>query len=76
VKVAGRQRYVYRAIDRFGQVIGVVVSPRRDAVAARRCFQQAISATKVTPVEVVTDHASVSATPSSEPPARPLRAGG
>jgi IS6 family transposase len=29
VKVAGRWRYVYRAIDQFGQVIDVFVSPRR-----------------------------------------------
>jgi transposase, IS6 family len=35
VKVAGR-RYVYRAIDQFGQVIDVLVSPRRDVAAARR----------------------------------------
>jgi transposase-like protein len=36
VKVAGRWRYVYRAIDQFGQVIDVFVSMRRDATAARR----------------------------------------
>jgi transposase, IS6 family len=36
VKVAGRWRYVYRAIDQFGQVIDVFVSPRRDVKAARR----------------------------------------
>jgi IS6 family transposase len=36
VEVAGRWRYVYRAIDQFGQVIDVPVSPRRDAAAARR----------------------------------------
>ena len=35
VKVAGRWRYVCRAIDQFGQVIDVFVSPRRDAAAAR-----------------------------------------
>jgi transposase-like protein len=34
VKVGGRWRYVYRAIDHFGQVIDVYVSPRRDATAA------------------------------------------
>src|SRR5512132_2682688 len=34
VKVAGRWRYVYRAIDQFGQVIDVFVSPRRDVRAA------------------------------------------
>jgi IS6 family transposase len=27
VKVAGRWRYVYRAIDQFGQIIDVVVFP-------------------------------------------------
>ena len=31
VKVAGRWRYVYRAVDQFGQVIDVFVSPRRDS---------------------------------------------
>jgi transposase-like protein len=58
VKVAGQWCYVYRAIDQFGQVIDVLVSPRRDAKAARR-FQRAISVTKVTPVEVTTDQAPV-----------------
>ena len=55
VKLAGRWRYVYRAIDQFGQVIDVFVSSQRDARAARRFLEQAISTTKVTPVEVVTD---------------------
>ena len=59
VKVAGRWRYVYRAIDQFGQVVDVLVSARRDAKAARRFFDQAISATKVTPIEVTTDQAPV-----------------
>jgi len=58
VKVAGRWRYVYRAIDQFGQVIDVVVSARRDTMAAHRFFQRAIGATKVAPVEVVTDRAA------------------
>ena len=58
VKVAGRWRYVYRAIDQFGQVIDVFVSPRRDAAAARRFFERALSATKITPVEVITDQAA------------------
>jgi transposase-like protein len=43
VKVAGRWRYVYRAIDQFGQVIDVFVSAHRDAKAARRFFEQAIA---------------------------------
>jgi transposase, IS6 family len=59
MKVAGRWRDVYRAIDQFGQVVDVLVSARRDAKAARRFFDQAISATKVTPIEVTTDKAPV-----------------
>lgn len=58
MRVAGRWRYVYRAVDQFGQVIDVVVSPQWDAMAARRFFKQAIRTTKVTPVEVVTDRAA------------------
>jgi transposase-like protein len=58
VKVAGQWRYVYRAIDQFGQVVDVFVSARRDASAARRFFDQAVGTTKVTPAEVVTDRAA------------------
>ncbi len=58
VKVSGQWRYVYRAIDQFGQVIDVFVSPRRDVTAARRFFEQAINVTKVAPVEVTTDQAA------------------
>jgi transposase-like protein len=55
VKIAGRWRYVYRAIDQFGQVIDVFVSPRRDGIAARRFFERASGMTKIMPSEVVTD---------------------
>jgi transposase-like protein len=59
VKVAGQRRDVYRTIDQFGQVIDVFASARRDAKAARQFFGRAIGATKLTPVEVVTDQAPV-----------------
>ena len=59
VKVAGQWRYVYRAIEQFGQVIDVFISRRRDVQSARRFFRQAIGVTKVVPVEVVTDQAPV-----------------
>jgi transposase-like protein len=58
VKVAGTWRYVYRAVDQFGQVIDVFVSAQRDARAARRFFERAIGTTSVAPVEVVTDRAA------------------
>lgn len=54
VKVAGRWRYVYRAVDDHGHVIDVLVSPKRDLAAARRFFTSAVGAHGA-PDEVVTD---------------------
>jgi transposase-like protein len=54
VKVAGRWRYVYRAVDQHGQVVDVYVSARRDIAAARRFFTTALAA-HGEPDEVVTD---------------------
>jgi transposase-like protein len=59
MKIAGRWRYVYRAIDQAGQVIDVFVAPQRDATAACRFFERAIRETKTMPVGVVTDLAPV-----------------
>ncbi|MGC9668511.1 IS6 family transposase [Planosporangium sp. 12N6] len=59
VKVNGVWRYVYRAVDQYGQIIDVLVSACRDADAARRFFRRALSALKVIPSEVVTDDAAV-----------------
>jgi transposase-like protein len=59
VKVNGVWRYVYRGVDQYGQVIDVLVSTRRDAVAARRFFVRALRMFKVIPSEVVTDAAPV-----------------
>jgi IS6 family transposase len=54
VKVAGKWRYVYRAIDEHGQVIDVFVSPRRNIDAARTFFRRVLNA-HGEPDEVVTD---------------------
>jgi IS6 family transposase len=59
VKANGVWRYVYRAIDQYGQVIDVLVAARRDAAAARRFFTRAPKALKVVPAEVVTDAAAI-----------------
>ncbi len=58
VKVAGRWTYLYRAVDQHGQVIDVLVSTRRDAVAAREFFTRALRV-GAPPVEVTTDPAPV-----------------
>ena len=56
VKVAGRWRYVYRAVDQYGQVVDVYVSSKRDIGAARRFFTTSLRA-HGEPTEVVTDRA-------------------
>ena len=58
MKVAGRWRYLYRAVDEYGQVIDVYVSPRRNAAAARRFFDRALATAVIEPGEVVTDQAA------------------
>jgi IS6 family transposase len=56
VKVVGRWRYVYRAIDQHGQIIDVSRSGRRATRAARRFFVTALG-THGDPTEIVTDRA-------------------
>jgi len=56
VKVNGVWRYVYRAVDQYGQVIDVLVATRRDAVAARTFFTGALKLGS-SPLEVTTDRA-------------------
>ena len=56
VKVAGRWRYLYRAVDQYGQVIDVLLSEQRDTPAARRLFTRALRCGPA-PVEVTTDKA-------------------
>jgi len=58
VKVAGRWRYVYRAVDEYGQVVDAYVSERRNAAAARRFFDRALATAVIAPGEVVTDQAA------------------
>ncbi len=54
VKVPGKWRYVYRAVDQHGQVIDVFVSSRRNIEAARKFFGAALTA-HGKPGEVITD---------------------
>ena len=57
VEVPGRWRYFYRAVDQFGQVIDVLLSPKRDKKAARRFFTRALAGA-IAPAEVTTDRAA------------------
>ena len=42
VKVRGRWTYLYRAVDKRGQTVDFLLSERRDIIAAKRFFTQAI----------------------------------
>jgi transposase-like protein len=55
VRVGGSWRYLFRAIDQFGQVIDVFLSPRRNTEAARRFLFHAVGRTRISPAEVTTD---------------------
>jgi len=57
VKVVGRWVYLYRAIDQYGQVIDVLVSPKRDLAATRRFFIRVLEHGRC-PTEVITDRAA------------------
>lgn len=42
LRVAGKWTYLYRAVDSTGDTIDFLLSPKRDAAAAKRFFQKAL----------------------------------
>jgi transposase-like protein len=42
IRVKGKWVYLYRAVDAAGQTIGFLLSPKRDADAAKRFFRKAL----------------------------------
>jgi transposase-like protein len=59
-RLNGRWAYCYRAIDQDGQVVDTYVSERRNAAAARACFERAVAETGARPEHVVTAKAACS----------------
>src|SRR5205814_2170319 len=55
IKVNGMWRYLYRAVDRDGNLVDSMLSKRRDMVAAKRFFKQAKEVTGCIPEKVTTD---------------------
>jgi len=55
IKVNGKWRYLYRAIDRDGNLVDSMLSEHRDMQAARRFFKQAKDVTGCVPERVTTD---------------------
>ena len=55
LKVGGRWAYLYRAIDRDGNLVDTMLSEHRDMAAAQAFFRSAKATTGVTPDQVTTD---------------------
>jgi putative transposase len=55
LKIRGRWCYLYRAIDRDGNLVDTMLSEHRDMAAAQAFFRSAKAATGVTPERVTTD---------------------
>ncbi|MGW1091389.1 IS6 family transposase [Streptomyces sp. NPDC002596] len=55
VKINGRQRYLWRAVDQDGNVLDILLQNRRDEAAARRFFRKLMKKTRSVPRVIVTD---------------------
>ena len=55
VRIGGKQRYLYRAVDQDGDVIDIFVQKKRDARAAKRFFRRLVRRHRGTPRVLVTD---------------------
>ena len=55
VKVGGRWRYLYRAIDREGNLLDSMLSDQRDRAAARRFLRRLVEIAMRPPLRVTTD---------------------
>ena len=55
VSIAGRQMYMWRAVDRRRQVLEILVQPQRDKVAALRLLRKLLRHQGFVPTVIVTD---------------------
>ena len=55
VRIGGRQRYLWRAVDQDDEVVDVLLQERRDAAAARRFLRHMLAHDGDEPRKIVTD---------------------
>ena len=55
VTINGQRQYLWRAVDQDGDLIDLLVQPRRDGRAARRCFRTLLRSQRQEPSRLVTD---------------------
>ncbi len=55
VRIQGKQRYLWRAIDQDGEVVDILLQARRDGKAAKRFFKRFLKKCRKEPRKIVTD---------------------
>ncbi|KUN57773.1 transposase [Streptomyces canus] len=55
IKINGEQKYLWRAVDQYGNVLDILVQNRRDKSAARRFLRRLMKKTCAVPRVIVTD---------------------
>ena len=55
IRINGQQHYLWRAVDQDGDVIDILVQPRRDQRAAERFFRRLLRGQGKEPFRIVTD---------------------
>jgi putative transposase len=55
VSVNGKQLYVWRAVDSEGEVLDILVQPRRDRQAALKLMRKLVKKQGIAPATIVTD---------------------
>ncbi|MFG3408956.1 IS6 family transposase [Streptomyces sp. NPDC048142] len=55
IKVDGRMRYLWRAVDQEGQVLDILVTDKRDTAAAKRFLRKLLKGAETVPRVIVTD---------------------
>ena len=66
VKVKGKWKYLYRAVDRNGELLDAMLSPHRSRTAAKRFFKRALKELGVAPKRVYTDKNNAFVNPVKE----------
>ena len=54
--INGERHYLWRAVDQDGNVLDILVQPRRDQKAAKRFFRKLLKGCQYVPRVIVTDH--------------------
>jgi putative transposase len=55
LSIAGKLQYLWRAVDQDGEVLDILVQPRRNTRAAKRFFRKLLKGLKYVPRAIITD---------------------